>query len=515
MDPFFCMFVIDTNSKHLSNGNFFEIANLPFFYPKKQTLGFSDPLIFHSLLFALIKPFVSSKATAIRLMFVLFFFLNWLVCSKFLFLLKKNVSISIFVGWLFTFSLFFQVQSAHYQNLLVFPIFLSILPLFSPEMKLKYKFIYSFIGISIFLISNLYFSIYSLIVYFSSLIFLYIYKGSITLKKNVYSILGVLISLMVCYPLLQFYFDIRIEYPEIVGVRNFEEKIQFSASWRDYLKVLYPPSIYLHFKKYFVSFDFEKSNFSGLIGLILFFAITVSNIKNIFKRKYDIYKLSIFLFGIGVFLASGAIYLPFLYKIILKIVPGISEIRALGRAGLIINLGIILSVYYFLIKFPIKNTKQKLFFSLICLLLFSERFAEDFYIRNIEYSTDSNREAKLIFDSYIILNKVNKTKPILVISENSENNIRIPFFLNLESDATIINGYSGYQPKEWNHFALLNETNAKCDVSMKKNEFLFSYASLLLVETNSLFYKKCKLEIERGFKLSIRSQNFNLYDKLI
>ena len=156
LDPFFCMFVIDTNSKHLSAGNFLEIANLSFFYPKKHTLGFSDPLIFHSFLFALIKLFVTSKATAIRYMFVLFFLLNWLVCTQFLFHLKKKINISIFVGWLFAFSLFFQVQSAHYQNLLVFPVFLSILPLFSPEMKLKYKFIYSFLGISIFLISNLY-----------------------------------------------------------------------------------------------------------------------------------------------------------------------------------------------------------------------------------------------------------------------------------------------------------------------------------------------------------------------
>ena len=508
LDPFFCMFVIHTNAIKLLAGNWTEIINLPFFFPKQHTLAFSDPLIVHSLVYSLLYQMNLPKDLCIRIMFFVFFLLNWFCCSLFLHSFKKNLFVSVLVGWLFAFSLFFQVQSAHYQNLIVFPIFLSILPFFKPTLARMNIFLLPFLGTLMLLFSNLYFFVYGLILFFSLGIFFLLYrKKRHLLGKSKYAYFGLLSSLIVAIPFIIFYSSIKVDYPEIIGVRNFEEKVSFSARPWDYFKVLYPPMIYFDLKKYFVSYEFERSNFSGLMGMLIFTGLTLPYFRIEKFKRCKPQVVSIFLFAIGVFLASGPLILTPLYKFVSKIVPGLSEIRAVGRAGLIINIAYVISIFIFLTRLKTKTSISFLLMFLVSVLLICERFTEDFPTRYIQYHLPLNKEARQLVEG----NRISESDDdsILVITNTIEDFIRIPFYLSIETGIKAVNGYSGYNPIEWNNTQLFFEKNTQCKLIVEKNKFLLDNSTYILIEKQSPIFKLC-LKDFKDFSQSDNSMNFAL-----
>jgi hypothetical protein len=508
LDPFFCMFVIHTNALKFLALDFQGIVNLPFFYPKAHTLAFSDPLLFHSILYLVFYKIFEVKDLCIRLMFFSFFILNWIACSVFLYQIRKKIITALFVGWLFAFSLFLQVQSAHYQNLIVFPIFLSIIPLFKLTLYNRSKFLLTFFGTFLMVISNLYFFIYGLIVFFSIAILYSIYRGRFFLIKSKYAFFGCVVAGLFALPIIQYYYSVKIEYPEIVGVRNFDEKVSFSARPSDFFKVLYPPFLYFDLKKYFVSYEFERTNFSGLLGMMIFTGLSLPYLKFTKFKTLKPQLLSIFLFAIGVFLVSGPLIFPPIYKLASMIVPGLSEIRAVGRAGLIINIAYVVSIFIFIAIPKIKNFFYYTFITLVILILIGERITIDFPTRFVQLNLPINEESLQLVKDENIENI--DTKSIFVLTETVEDFIRIPFYLSIESGIATVNGYSGYNPSEWNHTNLLFSQVPDCKQVVRENRFLFDHASYLLIERQSPFFKNCLLEL-RDFQITSQSMNLALY----
>ncbi|MBE7410516.1 MAG: hypothetical protein L6Q54_09880 [Leptospiraceae bacterium] len=347
VDPYFCTFVMDKVSGQFALGlspfqsKFWDIG---LFYPAIRTLAYSDPFILQGFLVFLLKTIFSVNLfTSANIVFALFFLLNFFCAFLLFYEISKNKNASIISSWLWAFSLHHLSQSSHFQNTSSFTIPLALY--FTFKIFSNSKFIYKLgLALSFFLLacSNLYYFVFTEIAVGFTILFQLIFTKTFQMRKTILlrSTFSIMLAVLFSLPILYRYFESAKIYPEIENSRgSIADQMDFSARASDYFSSLHDP---IEYKKILPTVtNIERIVSPGLytFGIsIIFILFQIFN--RIFIKKYP---SQIFYYGVGLLIFSSTIASGLLIDeenttLLFQFIPGILNLRAIGRVGILIVL---------------------------------------------------------------------------------------------------------------------------------------------------------------------------------
>lgn len=518
LDPYFCVYVIKQVVSQLDLGIYpleSKFWDIPMFFPAKRVLAFSDPFILQGFfVFILQKIFSLSFFLSVNLVFVTFFLLNLIFCFLFYSVYIRSYFISIIAAWLWTFSVYFLVQSAHYQNTAAVGIVMTLY--FSTKVNKKmnqYVFFWIPISFIVLVTSNLYNFVFTIFVIPSFWLF-EIYrkfnKQPLTYKLIVIRnyLCSIFVSIFVTFPILYRYYETRQMYPEFLTQRNFWEQTYSSARLVDYVSI---------------TGNFERTAFPGLftfliflVSLFIFFYFVISD-KN--SQTYPRYStkgmvLVFVLLVLGSFLASGAHWFPNLFQFVSEVVPGLSGLRAIGRAGVIVVLAECLAVGIFL---HIIYRKNKFFlFLLLCILValqIHERLIHNFRNNQILIKNADIHKSKI---THFLKGKKGDLA-IFEVSSDGSQQIKFSLERGLFHELPIITGYSGFSP--YSHYDVFKIYGylEKCNLDRLKNNKLLKHSHFIILheKKQERLYSMVGCLEQLDFKTLIKNKNQTLFRKII
>ncbi|GBF48853.1 hypothetical protein LPTSP4_03530 [Leptospira ryugenii] len=122
-------------------------------------------------------------------------------------------------------------------------------------------------------------------------------------------------------------------------------------------------------------------------------------------------------------------------------------------------------------------------------IMFFERWSSDYLNRSERYRDKQSLEVIDLLDSMTL--KITDSDSFLFITKDGGEMIRTPLLLGIERNITMVNGYSGYQPKEWKYFSMMVEDHINCSEAFQKNEFLLLHSKYLIIEKSLPINKTC------------------------
>ncbi|MCB1192016.1 MAG: hypothetical protein KDK90_16340 [Leptospiraceae bacterium] len=499
IDPYFCVYVIKQVMEKFAFGIFPHQStfwDIPMFFPSKHTLAFSDPFILQGILVYIFHKILSVDFfLSVNLAFAGFFLLNWMFCFLFYNVYVRSIFVSIVASWLWTFSLYFLAQSAHFQNTAAVGIVMTLY--FSTKVNKKIN-VYTFLWIPIsFLVlatSNLYnfvFTVYIIPPFWLFEIHRRFKNQSQKIKLVIIRnyLFSIIISIVLTLPIFYRYYETRKMYSEFSMQRNFFEQVYSSSRLIDYFTNFSLPPFYQNWLP--LPTHFERNAFPGLFSF-LFFVSSVLIFLYFWKYKKDLkyYSrqhingmiLTFLLFCLGVFLASGALLFPDLFQLVTHFVPGLSGLRAIGRAGMIVvlaeclGMGILLSLL----------SKQKKFtlLLLLCFMVGLQIFER--LVPHFRHSQVNVTKSK-IYNSRIT-NYLKQKSPesfgVLELSPDKEEQIKFSLERSLYHNHPILVGYSGFYPFSHEKLPKTYEFLQKCDSNNSEFQIFFKNTKYIIIHKN-------------------------------
>ncbi len=499
-DPYFCTFVMDKVSNQFALGlNPFQdkFWDIPFFYPAKRALAYSDPFILQGfLIYILEKFFQTNLFLSVNIVFILFFILSTIFAALFYFEVTKNRIGSVLAGWLWAFSLHHLSQSAHFQNTAGFGIPMALFFLFrvfsNPSWIYKVG-----LALSFFLLvcSNLYYFVFAEIAVGYAILYRIIIARSNSEKKKIIFQAGfaLILAIAVSFPVLYRYLETRKMYPEFENARGIEEQVVFSARAGDYVSSLHDPVDYQRILPVVINLERIASPGLYTFAIVLCF-ILFHGYSRVFQK---ILPTRIFYFGLGLFILSALISSGLLihkgfFSGLFELIPGIKNLRAIGRIGILVVLAecLFIALLFKYILHNIRTGENKryrfllgLFLFLIVALQVRERLS--FRFREDKIKIDSEKVNASPIVQFLAIQKIGHVEfPVMEIDTKSDpDNHNNQYLLrSLFHHQPILNGYSGYTPStHYNLNANAIQYFLKCSLPVDEyNSPLFQAKGLIL-----------------------------------
>jgi hypothetical protein len=483
-DPIFCGYTLKTIALNFERGYWpwqDKFWNIDLFYPSRRVLAFSDPLILPGFLIYCLHSFLGIPLIlSINILFVVFLTAGWLVCWRFFKALGVSSPVALGGGWLWAFSSHILSQSAHYQNSIAFAIPLILLGVVTcwretPKKwthvsnKYWYGTLICIVGILLISYTNLYYFYFSLIATAVVLIILYTFERKIS--KVCGTLLPIVCTLPLVIPLIWRYFEVKRLYGAALSERPFWLQQHFAARVADYFSSNLVSPLYNEIIP--ASVNFERNAFSGLITTIIALCSLPVGMYIICKKlctasSFDsrietvqCLGISISLITVGVLFSSGPLFAPYVYEQLRGILPGFSDIRAVGRIGILVVLGevlLMITIADLLLK-RVKNSRlnyDRVSFTsanllnisiviLFCLEI-AERIVPSYQTWHI--SVENELQGK---DPVLEMIQDSATKgAVWELAPTSSANTNITALRRaIFHDRPLVNGYSGFEPVEY------------------------------------------------------------------
>ena len=408
--------------------------DMPFFYPYKNTLAFSDILLGGMIIYIPIRFFTNSPETTLQIWLFVVYFLNFIsfyfLSSK---IFKFPTLISSLSAFLFTFSLPRHAQVYHLQlQLQFFTIFGLVCFLSLKKENSKFKNNILLLSASIMFVMQLYTSFYlGWYVVWGLFWIVIIFLFSKKLKEKMFNFLSffkkeiliyLILSLILLIPLIKHYLAVGAAF-------LYEDENLLNLSFLFKSQSVLDIILNLHHDL------FNCEIFIG-IGYIT----TIFMISGLITSKYKNIIIA-FLFFTSIFFLTD-----FTHKIIYFIFPGASAIRAVNRI-----IFLYLPIFIYLIGYYITQFKNLLFTCVAVFLILIEQIP---YFHNFEWTKKEHR-ARL--EKYTIPNECK-----IVSYKLKKKHISLFVLYNLDimwiasnKNVYTTNGYSGYMPYKNNTNNLL------------------------------------------------------------
>ena len=395
--------------------------DMPFFYPHKNTLAYSDMLIGGMMIYTPIRFFVQSPQTALQIWFVIVSILNFLSCYIFMTKVFKFKPFEASAGaFLFAFGLPRHAQFDHAQLFLQFFMIFSITAFLSVKpdnSKLKNNFL--FLTGSVMFVLQLYTSFYlGWFMIFGTVLFLFLLLGLYNqeLKNRVFEFLklykkefflSAIFSFILLLPLINHYLSVGSKFGWTFTALVKPFSMFVSDSFLDKFLITNPDIVHHETK----------------IGLGLLTTIFV--ILGLMKFRY---KLHIFLFiGLVLYFFSNIYMNVLLYHYF----PGAVAIRAAGRC-----IFLLLPLYAIGLANFLKD-KPKIIAAVFTLLFVMEQIPFRTGFRWEKSQHENNLKKYIIPSGCSVIYYSGK--------RHYENDLDILWFAS-NNDVYTANGYSGYAP---------------------------------------------------------------------
>jgi len=465
------LWIIFQNIDHIRSLSFSGIFDTNIFYPFHGTLLFADLFLPQTILLFPFTLISQNKILDFNISFFLTLILN--LISVTFFWNKFNFSTSKW--WLFfavlttAYSPYFFLNYGHYQMVTFWPLFFGLSYLFDKNITTK-KVVLAAIFTTIQFLASVYLSIFMLFsigVWFGLKILLERNRSDLAINIKRLAIF-LLVFTALTGPFLYKYIQVKNAYGI---VRDYSEYVLYSAHLSDYIFSTHyhslldgfaPLAKWNHLNGHYLG---ESAGFPGfvLLGLGILGLFKYSrNKKNLslqipleFNHLYFlILALCGFIFSLGPRLNVNGFYtaIPLPYLIPLKLIPIFEPIRASARWSFLFYFGltyfaliglqklkkynlrllvILLSILYVIEMVPIdKQTEQKNYNPDVYKIVVPECKNAGSVLLEYPLTQDSK-------DANIITNLTYKTQMMLA---------------SLEHNCDLVNGYSGYTPKDYDRF---------------------------------------------------------------
>ncbi|MCE9501186.1 MAG: hypothetical protein K8R21_11920 [Leptospira sp.] len=487
--------------------------DIKMFYPNEGVLAFSDPFILQGLFILLFtKIFGFNLILSLEIMFCIFLLLNWFFASIFISEFITPPFLFISAGWLWAFSDFMLFQtSGHLQNSASFGIPF-VFFFFYRQIKSKKWNFGNTIGIAIGLVllscGNLYnltFTVLSIpLVWLAAFLFSFNRSSKLEKAKKFLELIGsVFLGIILSLPVILPYFRVRSNHPEFFNQRSSEylktEVVHLANFFTG-------PMVTPLFKNYFYDPVLpERSQspgtltfffFISAICIILFLIIKDQDNPSFSKyvKKHLFFPVSLLAFSL--FIASGYLLSPSFYEFATDIIPGLRQIRCLGRVGILLTLSEII-ILFLILNFLFQKrasgsisgkvtvngiNKLKIyrtFILFIILLLILEKNIPGF--SGIQTDLNPIYQSGMRLNSNLIKLDREEQTPILEINLDQDNYLIGPLGNGLSHNFPIVNGYSGYYPDSHREYFNMNKFlkgNFEESVGIKS---LFEWAGIIIL----------------------------------
>lgn len=487
------VWTITEQANNLRSLQIFSLGEGKIFYPHNDVLFFSDLLLPQALIASLLLSLTQNFILIFNILFIITIGLN-IISSIFFWKRLTTDSLSLFFLSLVTvFSPFIFVQLGHFQMINIWPLLLSLGLLFDQlnKPRLSRAFI---IG----LLLTLQFTMSVYLAVFLLWIIMVWYGVTILLKivnqehisTQVKQLLStVSIFSVTIFPLLWKYIETQRNHQIF---RSYGEYAFYAAHLTDYLFYQTKPykSVMADFLSGWNKFNQHKLGESATWPGI---SLTILSITGLFQAKFGkkVQQISIhlshrdviffiilvsgFIFSLGPRLNVNGVFtnIPLPYHVVLKILPLVEPVRATGRWSLLFYLGL----SYFAVKGVQKIKKQQLQKVILCSLSViyvleiiptdintrSENYYSLSQYASIEYACKP--EAKVLLEY-----PMNKQL-------DNDNSDRLPYktqmmLTSLHHNCYLVNGYSGFVPKEIEQYEQQLELAFLQDDYLKISELL-------------------------------------------
>ena len=394
--------------------------DIPFYYPEKHTLFYSDALIGLMPFYWIIRLFCSNPFTAVQIYLPILCLLNY---STFYYFLNKQLKFenlfSSVGAFLFAFSVLRYYRLCHLNYFSQFFTVLTLIFLFKINEKKSNQKNHIYFTLSVIFLALQFYTCFSYGFYFcfvggfiliTSLFFKKARENLISFIKIFYKkilLYSFVLMILLC-PLIYFYLSVGL-------IRDIDEiyiYLQPVSAWIRNLSVL---DCFILRDKIEFKDIYSAQELCASMGI--FTTITalfgISKIKN--------YKYVFFLALIFIFLCSVEIGGFLFWKIFYNIIPGTQGIRAIIRISLMTLIILPVGVCYYLEYLKNKSTKlSKIFLILSVVLIFFEQIPHNYDI-NSPWKTYSWSKSKF-------MNQIEEYSKI--VNKDSEVILFLPDYIN-------------------------------------------------------------------------------------
>lgn len=448
-DSYLMQWALARNVQKLSSDplNFFE-AN--YFYPHKNTLAYTEHQLGNSILaFPIIKIF-NNPLLALNILVILSYVLSGWGTYLLVFRLTKNHYAGFLAGIIFAFNPFraIHISQLHVISTQYLPFILLYLEKIFESSRLKYYFLFSLFLIFQFITSlHLFIFISAAVVIFIALKYL-LNRKQFSPKLIIYFFISFLIVFLINLPLLIPYFQLK----DVAGSDVYMTSY-YTPSLSDYLKITPLIHKFLGYPK-----ESDRIFYPGIIVLI-FLLLSIfwifkrkSKTKDLIKKRaliYLIILISVFLLSFGPYIRftpqAGSVPGP--YLVLEELIPGESNIRAVGRFMIIGILAIAVLVGYGMTQFFDFPKGKKIYlvvFSIAILgeYLFVPPFSPLKLVARIE------DESKVAVSQWIAQQAGNFAILEIPLGKSNLTEARYMYYSTYHWKDRI-NGFSGYYPQEY------------------------------------------------------------------
>lgn len=455
--------VADSLSSMNSSGFF----NAKIFYPFESVLLFSDLLIPQTIIWKLSSLFSQSAITNFNVSFIATIYLNAVAAFIFWKTITKNKLQQAVATIITTFSPYFFTQFHHFQMISFWPLLLamSYLPISKSSNTLIKRSVWIGFWLAVQFLASVYlafFGITMVLIFCSSTILV----DFITDKKFVWQrykigtlsfVVGSVVWLLIAGPFLYKYVQAQHSYNI---TRQYSEYVLYSAHITDYLFSSTYQSLESHLLGRLNALnDHTVGELAVFPTFTLVILTTIALIKIVKNKEYNktnvffsLLLISGFIFSLGPRLNVNGEFLGLRlpYLLVLKLYPLAEPIRAVARWSFLL--------YFASIYFSIKAIGQLKLSSLVILSILIIYILEVLPINpqtsSYMYITPSN---EVLSQQCQPETKVLLEYPITQTAEgvNVATNLRYrstAMLASLESNCTLVNGYSGYDPQDYLRF---------------------------------------------------------------
>lgn len=510
------------NIQHIKNGSFDGFFDGNIFYPFKGVLLFTDLFLPTSLIGFILSFFTKNIILIFNIVFFITIFLN--ITAVFMF--WKNYFSSkwlLFFTTLTTaFSPFFFLETGHYQMLNFWPMFFGMAFLTRKQFSLKNAVVVGiFIGIQ-FLVS-VYFSIFML---FALGIWYLIEVWPVRRKKqNLLKVFRHAVFVLLAFFAVAGFFIFK--YIQVKNayeiIRPLWEYVIYAANLTDYFFANYNSLVTnTSFVQKWNSFNqhFSSAQFPGLvlltlsiIGMFIYQRVKKNSLFSFSLSPQNIFFITLmilgFIFSFGPRLSVNGTYIgiPLPYAIVLKLVPFFEPIRADVRWSFFFYFGLVYFATLGLQKLASfrKEATLVIFFSVLYLFeivpISKLTEVKAYYPSVYKFIEDECREKRQVVLEYpltqdkkggnIVTNLTYRTQMIMA---------------SMHHDCDIINGYSGYIPKDYERFE--NEFYTTVNIGDEEMFWqLLKQRNVNIVKFNkNEIYENKKILIEKWLGSSTKSK---------
>lgn len=464
------VWIINQNADHLRNLQFQGFFNTNIFYPFEGSLLFSDLFFPQSIVAVLLQYFTSNPVLIFNIIFFLSIFLN-IIASLFFWKNFFTSKLILFFATLITaFSPFIFLNSGHFQIFSIWPIFFALAFLFRNELTKRNGIIVGFWTAVQFMV-GVYYAIFLL--FAGGIWYLFKYWEGRRDKEKVVDLIKHASFAGITFFLLAGFFIFKyIEVQRAYHISKFYwEYVIYAVHLTDYL---FAPYDSLLSSTYYIArwnaFDQHFGNSAGFPGLILlilglsgFFFYQLRRGERSISFPFSFYRLYFallmtfgFIFSLGPRLSINGTYIgiPLPYDLVLKLVPVFEPIRAVARWSFFFYLGLAYFALIGLQKFIKKFGKEPVVIVVLSVLYIFEIIpivkpteSKNYYPAAYQSVSSLCQERPQVILEYpltqdkkganIITNLTYKTQMVMA---------------TLHHKCKIINGYSGYDPLDYQRY---------------------------------------------------------------